>query len=131
MTYIRRFSVSDGNAVFPAFPSYKEFKNFPSFTEVIFTVFSVFHIRKTHPFLILNSSSNSRIRSRAQRVVTSTPEDRFSEVYRETVRPVEEALRTLGEKRAPERGRAIRSIFEPQMEDGQRHTIKRFLPSNG
>ena len=56
---------------FSRFSVFYGISNFPSFTEVIFTVFSVFHIRKTHPFLILNSSSNSRIRSRAQRVVTS------------------------------------------------------------
>ena len=51
--------------------------------------------------------------------VASAPEDRYSDAYWETVRPVEDALNAMAGERAPARREKIRGRFEEQINDGQ------------
>ena len=51
--------------------------------------------------------------------VAGTPADRYSDAYRETVKPVGEALQALGEQRAPARLEKLRAEYERRLHDGQ------------
>ena len=51
--------------------------------------------------------------------VADAPENRYSDEYRNTVRPVTDALETLSADRAPARSDDIRSGFEDRMRDGE------------
>ena len=51
--------------------------------------------------------------------VEGAPENRYSDEYWETIRPVTEALEALAAERAPARTEKLRSVYEERIQDGQ------------